>query len=159
MKLSIAGSLTALFGALFSPLSLYSFPFSHDFSKGKMKRTTLNPAQESQSLIGSTTRNATVPPANATNVVASSRNSSNNPITLAKMILQKVYIVLTDEDGDDNDSIKGCSKIDARYVLQYIKDVLIGLFYGVVTVSFFIFLDRKYIVPYLFCWVHPSSFH
>jgi len=108
-----------------------------------MKRTTLNPAQESQSLIGSTTRNAAVPPANATNVVASSRNSSNNnPITLAKMILQKVYIVLTDEDGDDNDH-KGCSKIDARYVLQYIKDVLIGLFYGVVTVSFFIFLDRK----------------
>eukprot|EP00956_Cyclotella_meneghiniana_P021362 scaffold38830_cov56-Cyclotella_meneghiniana.AAC.1 len=107
-----------------------------------MKRTTLNPAQESQSLIGSTTRNAAVPPANATNVVSSSRNSNNNPITLAKMILQKVYIVLTDEDGDD-DSNKGCSKIDARYVLQYIKDVLIGLFYAVVTVSFFIFLDRK----------------
>ena len=131
---------SAFWRSFFSTLSFLFIlsPFS-----AQMKRTTLNPAQESQSLIGSTTRDAAVPPANATNIVASSRNSSNNPIMLAKMILQKVYIVLTDEDGGDDNDNKGCSKMDARYVLQYIKDVLIGLFYGVVTVSFFIFLDRK----------------
>eukprot|EP00956_Cyclotella_meneghiniana_P027414 scaffold61242_cov53-Cyclotella_meneghiniana.AAC.4 len=84
-----------------------------------------------------------VPPANATSIAPSSLGGSssspaNNPIFLAKMVIRKVLSILItdDEGGDVGPSVEGYS------VIGFLKDVLIGVVMGLVTISLMIFLDH-----------------
>ena len=91
-----------------------------------------------------------VPPANATSIAPSSLGGSssspaNNPIFLAKMVMRKVLSILItdDEGGDVGPSVEGYS------VIGFLKDVLIGVAMGLVTISLMIFLDREFHVYFI----------
>ena len=56
------------------------------------------------------------------------------------MVMRKVLSILTtdDEGGDVGPSVEGYS------VIGFLKDVLIGVVMGLVTISIMIFLDREF---------------
>lgn len=68
-----------------------------------------------------------------------SASSGHNPIFLAKVILRKVITNLTsDEENGTNDEAFG--------IIAVLRDIIVGIILGVVTISVMIFLDHRNVI-------------
>jgi hypothetical protein len=69
---------------------------------------------------------------------ASTSAATSNPLLVAKLLARKVLHGLMSDDQDANDTSGG--------VIPLFKDIIIGVTFGVVTISFMIFLDHINII-------------
>mmetsp|Transcript_13990 Transcript_13990/g.22968 ORF Transcript_13990/g.22968 Transcript_13990/m.22968 type:complete len:270 (-) Transcript_13990:203-1012(-) len=69
----------------------------------------------------------------------STATSTQNPLMLAKLILRKFLILLTNEEETDPTTTLG-------YTVALLKDIIIGIVFGFLTISFAIVLDHRNII-------------
>lgn len=71
---------------------------------------------------------------------APSGASSHNPVFIAKIIFRKVMTLLVSSDDDDLTSAGG--------IVTLLKDIILGVILGVITISILIFLDHRDVVHF-----------
>ena len=86
------------------------------------------------------------PKAPATAFAAASGSDSapagagNNPVFLAKVIMKKVFTLLVESDEEDLTRPGG--------IVTLLKDIILGVILGVLTISILIFLDHRDVVHF-----------
>jgi len=68
------------------------------------------------------------------------RGASYNPVFLAKLIFRKVLDILTSSDEDDITQPGG--------IISLLKDIVVGITLGVMTISALIFLDHRNVIHF-----------
>jgi len=86
------------------------------------------------------TEGTTAPSLSAFDAMATATNTKN-PVMLAKLVARKVILLLTSDEESDPSTPVG-------YILALLKDVILGLVFGVLTISFFIVLDHRNIIHF-----------
>ncbi len=82
---------------------------------------------------------AAASPYAASSTPVTSSHRSNHPAVLARMVLRKVFYLLTsDEDQDDITTSGG--------IIALLKDIVIGITIGIAAVSMLVFLDHKDVI-------------
>ena len=102
------------------------------------------PDEESQSLLKSnTTASSALPSNNNTPLSAFDRmttaTNTRNPVLLAKLVLTKFVLLLTSENEEDPNTRLG-------FTLALLKDVILGITFGLIIVSLAITLDHRNII-------------
>ncbi|KAL7534017.1 hypothetical protein ACHAWF_004695 [Thalassiosira exigua] len=78
--------------------------------------------------------------AGAFSAASPSAGSSHNPVFLAKAVIRKVVTLLMASDEEDLTQPGG--------VVTLLKDVILGVILGVITISFLIFLDHRDVIHF-----------
>ncbi|KAL3791213.1 hypothetical protein ACHAW5_007796 [Stephanodiscus triporus] len=100
----------------------------------RQKRKDHVPTEDVEALIIQDVDDSAAPPSSPMRTSAS--HLRQNPVVIARMVLRKVgHLLMNDEDAEDITTAGG--------FIALLKDILIGLIFGMISVSALVFLDFK----------------
>jgi hypothetical protein len=102
------------------------------------KRETVDPDEDIEALISPDDDGAPGPATSSKPVTAG--RLQHNPFFVARLVLRKVgELITSDDDNEDNIT-------SSVGIIAFLRDLVIGIVFGLLTVSFLIFLDHKDVI-------------
>ena len=101
------------------------------------KRETAGPDEDIEALISPDDDCAHAPATSSKPAIA--KHLQHNPLFVARLVLRKVGELITSDEDEDNIASSGG-------IITFLRDIVIGIVFGLLTVSFLIFLDHKDVI-------------
>ena len=101
------------------------------------KRETADPDEDIEALIPPDDDCAHAPATSSKPAIA--KHLQHNPLFVARLVLRKVGELITSDEDEDNIASSGG-------IITFLRDIVIGIVFGLVSVSVLIFLDHKGVI-------------
>jgi hypothetical protein len=101
------------------------------------KRETADPDEDIEALIPPDDDCAHAPATSSKPAIA--KHLQHNPLFVARLVLRKVGELITSDEDEDNIASSGG-------IITFLRDIVIGIVFGLVSVSVLIFLDHKDVI-------------
>jgi len=101
------------------------------------KRETADPDEDIEALISPDDDGAHAPATSSNPAIA--KHLQHNPFFVARLVLRKVGELITSDEDEDNIASSGG-------IITFLRDIVIGIVFGLVSMSVLIFLDHKDVI-------------